>query len=159
MGFEMKNTVIGSLDPLLSRPMVTKSIITIPGSFFFYDESKGAVGQREWNFQSNIFSTDKSPSLFIEDPGIYEISLLIRGPSGSENVNSITVVALEDENQQYNHGDINGDGIVTNVDVLLCANFLLNYLTFEPIEFLAADLDNNGLINIFDILLIANLTN
>ena len=154
---ELKNIIIGDLDILSSRPMVTKPIITVPGSFFFYDESQGPVGQREWSFQSNVFSKSILPSLFIESAGIYEVSLLVIGPSGSEDTNSITIVAIEEGNQQHATGDINGDGIVTNVDALLCANYLLGFIILQPIEFLAADTDYNGSINIFDVLLIANL--
>ena len=68
-------------------------------------------------------------------------------------------MALQDGEQQYVHGDVNGDGIITVVDALLCANYTLGLVDFEPVEFLAADLDGNSLINVLDILLISDISN
>ena len=69
------------------------------------------------------------------------------------------MVALQDGEQQYILGDINGDGTITFVDALLCANYTLGLVDFGPVEFLAADLDGSGLINVLDILLISDLSN
>ena len=69
------------------------------------------------------------------------------------------MVALQNGEQQYILGDINGDGIITVVDALLCANYALGLVDFGPVEFLAADLDGSGLVNVIDILLITDLSN
>ena len=68
----IKNTIIGELGPLTSLPMAVAYTITAPGYFYFFENSKGPVGQREWSFQSNIFSEISSPKLFIDTPGIYQ---------------------------------------------------------------------------------------
>ena len=62
----IKNTIIGELGPLISLPMTVASTITAPGYFYFFENSKGPVGQREWSFESNIFSEISSPKLFID---------------------------------------------------------------------------------------------
>jgi len=156
---EVSNSIIGDLGPLISIPMVTNPTIISPGYFYFFQESKGPVGELEWSSNSVIFSKENSPMLFIENSGLYQISLKIKGPFGEENTNTISVVALQDGEQQYVHGDVNGDGIITVVDALLCANYTLGLVDFEPVEFLAADLDGNSLINVLDILLISDISN
>ena len=44
------------------------------------------------------------------------------------------------------------------MDVLLAANYTIGLMEFEPVEFLAADIDGSGLIDIFDVLQISDLT-
>tara|TARA_B100000427_G_scaffold309340_1_gene298296 strand:- start:250 stop:672 length:423 start_codon:yes stop_codon:yes gene_type:complete len=137
--------------------MVVNSSITAPGYFYFFENSKGPVGQREWSFQSDIFSEIDSPLLFVDTPGIYQISLKVIGTFEEEDSNEISIIALQEGSEQYNYGDVNGDGTITAVDALLCANYTLDLMDFLPVEFLAADIDGSGIINIFDVLLIANL--
>ena len=153
----IKNTIIGHLDPLTSIPMVVSSSITAPGYFYFFENSKGPVGQREWSYQSDIFSEIGSPMLFVDTPGIYQISLKVTGPFGEENSNIISIIALEEGSEPYHYGDVNGDGTITAVDALLCANYTLDLMDFQPVEFLAADIDGSGSINVFDVLLIVDL--
>ena len=69
------------------------------------------------------------------------------------------MIALEPGSDQYETGDVNGDGTITNIDALLCANYILDLFQLQPIEFLAADIDGNGVINIYDLLLISDLAN
>tara|TARA_X000000950_G_scaffold127573_1_gene159552 strand:- start:586 stop:1998 length:1413 start_codon:yes stop_codon:yes gene_type:complete len=152
----IKNTIIGDLDPLMSIPMAVRSTINVPGYFYFFENSKGPVGQREWSFQSDIFSQIDSPKLFVDIPGIYQISLKVMGPLGAEDTDSISVIALAEGTQQHNYGDVNGDGTITAVDVLLCANYTIGLVEFQPVEFLAADVNGSGSIDIFDVLLISN---
>ncbi|MFL3005942.1 MAG: CapA family protein [Candidatus Neomarinimicrobiota bacterium] len=154
----VKNTIIGELGPLTSLPMTTASTITVPGYFYFFENSKGPVGQREWSFQSNIFSEISSPKLFVDIPGVYQVSLKVVGPLGEEDINTISVIALAEGTQQHGYGDVNGDGTITAVDVLLAANYTIGLMEFEPVEFLAADIDGSGLIDIFDVLQISDLT-
>ena len=95
--------------------------------------------------------------LFVDTPGIYQISLKVTGPFGEENSNIISIIALEEGSEPYHYGDVNGDGTITAVDALLCANYTLDLMDFQPVEFLAADIDGSGSINVFDVLLIADL--
>ena len=111
----IKNTIIGELGPLTSLPMAVAYTITAPGYFYFFENSKGPVGQREWSFQSNIFSEISSPKLFIDTPGIYQVSLKVLGPLGEEDTNTISVIALAEGTQQHIYGDVNGDGTITAV--------------------------------------------
>ena len=68
-------------------------------------------------------------------------------------------MALSGDADEYSLGDVNGDGSLTEVDVLLCVNYIIGLVDLEPEEFLAADVDGNGVINIYDALLIADLFN
>jgi len=56
-------------------------------------------------------------------------------------------------------GDVNGDGSITSLDALLCVNSMFELYTLQPIEFLAADIDGTGSINIYDVLFILDGAN
>ena len=56
-------------------------------------------------------------------------------------------------------GDVNGDGSITSLDALLCVNSILALYGLQPIEFLAADIDGTGSINIYDVLFILDGAN
>ena len=159
MKIELENTIFGSFDQLIANPIAVRPIITVPDYFHFFDESKGPIGNRKWKINSNIFSYGKTPSLFCEEPGIYEISLTIQGLGMEEHTSTISVIALTNDSIPLMNGDVNGDGYITTLDVLLSGNYILGIVEFLPQEFLAADMDNNLVINIFDLLLISNQIN
>jgi hypothetical protein len=156
-GIQMTNTIIGDLPYLDAIPKATNPVITAPGKVHFYDESKGAVGNWHWVFLDQINVYQQHPTFHFFDPGIYEVSLTITGLNGETDTNYITIVALSGDTEEYNLGDVNGDGILTEMDVLLCINYIIGLVELEPEEFLAADVDGNGIINIYDALLIADL--
>ena len=105
--------------------------------------------------QINVYQ--RHPTFHFFDPGIYEVSLTITGFNGETDTDYITVVALSSDAEEYILGDVNGDGSLTVVDALLCANYILGLLEFAPEAFLAADIDGSGSIDVFDVLLIADL--
>ncbi len=158
-GIQMINTIIGDLPSLDAIPKAANPVITAPGKVHFYDESKGAVGNWHWVFMDQVNVYQQHPSFHFFDPGIYEVSLTVTGLNGEANTDYITIVALSGDAEEYNLGDVNGDGSLTAVDVLLCVNYIIGLVDLEPEEFLAADVDGNGLINIYDALLIADLFN
>ncbi len=156
---QIRNDIIGDLGPLTARPKAVKTSITVPGKFHLYDESIGPVGNRNWNFIDEIGGNGRTPVFYCEEPGIYELSLTVTGPNGTEDTGYLTVVGLAEDVEQHSIGDVNGDGSLTAVDVMLCINFLLKLIELEPEEFLAADVDGNGIIEIYDALLISDLFN
>ena len=87
--------------------------------------------QREWSFQSNIFSKISSPKLFIDTWNLSSLSqhLTVR----RRRYKTISVIALAEGTQQY-LADVNGMD-TTALDVFLTANYtigldnnLLNFL-------------------------------
>jgi hypothetical protein len=158
-GLELKNAILGPLAPLNANPKVTQNIIFVPDYFHFFDESSGPVGDRNWILDSEEFGFGQTTSLFCNEPGIYEITLRIRGVGDLENEETISVVALEQGSNQHDMGDVNGDGSITSLDALLCVNSILELYTLQPIEFLAADIDGTGSINIYDVLFILDGAN
>ena len=155
---QIQNTIIGDLDPLTALPKVVAPIITTPNYFYFYDESTGPVGEKVWKSDGEIIGYGSTPELYCEDPGVYEISLTVHGPNGQENTAYFSVIGLEPGSAQYEIGDVNGDGVITVVDALLCSNYILGLFNLQPQEFLAADADGNNLIDIFDVLLVSDLS-
>ena len=158
-GLELENVILGPLAPLNANPKVTQNIIFVPDYFHFFDESSGPVGDRNWILDSEEFGFGQTTSLFCNEPGIYEITLRIRGVGDLENEETISVVALEQGSNQHDMGDVNGDGSITSLDALLCVNSILELYTLQPIEFLAADIDGTGSINIYDVLFILDGAN
>ena len=158
-GLELKNAILGSLAPLNANPKVTQNIIFVPDYFHFFDESSGPVGDRDWILDSEEFGFGQTTSLFCNEPGIYEITLRIRGIGDLENEETISVFALEQGSNQHDMGDVNGDGSITSLDAILCVNSIFELYTLQPIEFLAADIDGTGSINIYDVLFILDGAN
>ena len=156
-GIQLTNTIIGDLPSLDAIPKAANPVITAPGKVHFYDESKGPVGNWHWVFMDQINVYQRHPTFHFFDPGIYEVSLTITGFNGETDTDYITVVALSSDAEEYILGDVNGDGSLTVVDALLCANYILGLLEFAPEAFLAADIDGSGSIDVFDVLLIADL--
>ena len=150
---------MGPLAPLNANPKVTQNIIFVPDHFHFFDESSGPVGDRNWIFDSEEFGFGQTTSLFCNEPGIYEITLRVRGIGDLENEETISVFALEQGSNQHDMGDVNGDGSITSLDALLCVNSIFELYTLQPIEFLAADIDGTGSINIYDVLFILDGAN
>ena len=135
-----------------------KPVITVPGNFHFYDESTGPIGDRIWTNDGELIGYGQTPELFCEEPGIYEVSLTLYGTNGSEHTSSISVIGIEPGTEQYEIGDVNGDGSITVIDALLCSNYILGLFELQPQEFLAADADGNNIINILDVLLVSDLS-
>lgn len=53
-------------------------------------------------------------------------------------------------------GDVNGDGTINVLDVVMVVNFILEIDTPTPEEFVRADMNEDGEINILDVVLIVN---
>ena len=156
-GIQLVNSVIGDLHPLTAVPRSTNSVITVPGKCFFYDESQGPVGNWFWEFGNGYTASERHPTIQYFDPGIYEVSLTVTGVGGETDTAYLTVIALANDSQEHDLGDVNGDGIITVVDALLCSNYILGLFELQPEEFLSADVDGNGTIDVFDVLLVADL--
>jgi len=54
-------------------------------------------------------------------------------------------------------GDLDGDGINNLMDVLICIQFVMGMSELEEDELNRADVNYNGVIDIFDVLLIVDL--
>ena len=54
-------------------------------------------------------------------------------------------------------GDVNDDGVINVLDIVLTVNIILGLHDSTPEEFCAADLDGNEEINLLDILSIVNI--
>ena len=158
-GLELENAILGPLNFLNANPKATQNIIFVPNYFHFFDESNGPVGDRNWIFNSEIFGIGQTASLFCEEPGIYDVTLNVRGIDGEEDEHTISVFALEQGSDQHEMGDVNGDGSITSLDALLCVNSILELYALQPIEFLAADMDGTGSINVYDVLYILDGAN
>ena len=154
---ELQNTTFGTFSNLQSVPKVVNQVISIPDFFYFYDESKGSVGDKVWIFNEEIILNSDDPYFFCNEPGVYEVNLQVSGINNEVSESSITVVALETNTVLSNLGDINGDGLISLLDLLLCSNSILGFTNLNPDQFLVADLDYNLKIDISDILKISDL--
>ena len=63
---------------------------------------------------------------------------------------------LTGDNQEI-LGDINVDGVVNILDVVIMVNFILNSQTPTDLEFIASDLNSDGTLNVLDIVQLVNL--
>ena len=115
------------------------------------------MGSWYWDFGEGSSSFEIHPSFYYTNPGIYNVNLTVTGLNGATSDGQMTIVITAEGVQDHDRGDINGDGSLTVVDVLLCTNYILGLMEFTPEEFLAADADGNGVIDIFDALGISDL--
>lgn len=159
MTLELENLIHGELGQLTSLPRSTQSSIIAPGKFHLYDESRGPVGDKLWDYNGESSYSSSMPVFQAEEPGIYDLTLTVFGPGDQSHTSSIQLVALSQASDMNTLGDVNGDGSITVVDALMGSNYLLGYIEFTPSEFLAADVDGDGRISVFDILQIVDLAN
>ena len=61
------------------------------------------------------------------------------------------------ENNQGMLGDINLDGAVNILDVVILVNLVLGFQTPTDVEFLVSDLNNDGILNVLDIVQLVNI--
>ena len=54
-------------------------------------------------------------------------------------------------------GDINSDGSIDILDVVMLVNFVLNVNEPNPSQFSASDINNDGIINILDIVAVVGM--
>ena len=64
---------------------------------------------------------------------------------------------LTGNNQDGILGDINVDGVINILDVVIMANFILNSQTPTDLEYTASDLNSDETLNILDIVQLVNL--
>ena len=155
----LQNSTLGSFSELRSIPISNNPIITVPDIFYFQDKSQGPVGNKYWNFNNQSILDPSDPYYYCVTPGVYEVQLLISGLNQQEDLSSITVIALGSDSVLNDIGDINGDGSVSLLDVLICSNSILGFSELGPEEFISSDLDHNGIIDLYDILSIIKLIN
>ena len=159
LNLELENRIIGELEPLVSNPKVVHNIVKSPNYFHFYDESSGPVGSRIWTINLDTIGYNETASFYCASPGIYEINLTIFGPQNIQSTSTLTIIGLPEGLENYLKGDLNSDGIVNIVDVILCANYVIELFEIGPEEFVAADLDGNNDIDVFDILILSDIVN
>ena len=58
-----------------------------------------------------------------------------------------------------NPGHPNNDGIVTNEDVFLVFDSIMGSTSLNPLQILAADVNNDGLLDILDIIFMVEMMN
>ena len=155
----LKNSIIGNLPPLQSNPKSVKNIITAPGYGHFFDESHGPIGNWHWDFGNYITSSLRDPSHYFSEPGIYNISLTINGINNSTDTNNLTIIVISPNSEELLTGDLNNDYIINIQDLTFCASYILGLINFSPEQFIAADIDNNNSIEIYDIFYILAMYN
>jgi len=80
-----------------------------PLSVQFYDQSEGVIQSRLWDFGDGGTSTEKNPVHIYEDEGLYDVSLNVEGPGGTD------LRRLEDLIHVYVDADVHDpEGAVPN---------------------------------------------
>jgi len=57
---------------------------------------------------------------------------------------------------QYSQGDVNTDGVINILDIVLSVNFVLGVDSPSNIQSALADMNSDGIINILDVILLVN---
>ena len=57
---------------------------------------------------------------------------------------------------EYSQGDVNTDGVLNILDIVLSVNFILGVDTPSNVESNLADMNSDGILNILDVILLVN---
>ena len=57
---------------------------------------------------------------------------------------------------EYSQGDVNTDGVLNVLDIVLSVNFVLGVDSPSTIQASLADMNSDGIINILDVILLVN---
>ena len=88
---------------------------------------------------------------FVDQNFSYEYCIEVNNECGASNWTcGIGQLAIADL------GDINIDGLIDVLDIVLLVNYILELQEFDEVQLLLSDLNNDQLINILDIVLLAN---
>jgi PKD repeat protein len=159
INIEMENSIIGEVSPLEANPRVINRSIKVPNYAHFFDESKGPIGSWLWNFNDNSTSYERHPSHYFSQAGIYNVSLTITGIDGDSDHSEIIIIAVTEDSEYFQAGDLNNDNTVNILDLTYCSSYILGLTTLTPEQFLAADIDNSNNIDIYYIYYIYNIYN
>ena len=135
------------------------------------DEPYGPVTY-SWSYEGNIFSPiqggafrlPNGNTLITDCDSAHILEVTNEGVIVWEYTNSGTVIAraqkyaldyFSDSDELL--GDINVDGIVNILDVVIMVNFILDSQTPTDIEFTASDLNSDGILNVLDIVQLVNI--
>ena len=159
VNIETQSKFFGEATNIESIPKTVNRVIQVPGYGHFFDESKGAIGNWSWDFNDNLNSNNRHPSHYFSSPGIYSITLTITGFNGAIDSNEITIIALSENSEELQVGDLNNDNEINVLDLTYCSSYILGLITLSPEQFLAADIDSNNQIDIYDLYYIFSLYN
>ncbi len=74
---------------------------TAPLTVSFTDESTGAINTWSWSFGDGGTSTEQSPSYTYSDAGIYDVSLEVTGPGGSDTETKFDYITVSAAPVEY----------------------------------------------------------
>ena len=88
--------------------------------------------------------------------GTYTGALTITSNGGTEVITLTFEAGIEDPCSSWSMGDVNNDGIVNILDIVLVVNHIVDGVEFGECEFFAADFNADNIINVLDIVQIIN---
>ena len=104
------------------------------------------------------FGASQSHSFFVDSDGLSEgdysgfVKILSNGGSAT-----FAVTLTVGEGSEIMAGDINADGILNVLDVVILVNFILEMNIPDPDQFAAGDINADGILNVLDIVNLVNL--
>ncbi|MEM7538994.1 MAG: PKD domain-containing protein [Chloroflexota bacterium] len=132
----------------------------LPLTVVFTNNSQGSITSYAWDFGDGNSSTETSPTHVYTTAGVYNATLTVTGPNGSDShSNQITVNDPDDP--ETPEGDINGDGAVNIFDLQILINMITHGTPEDPAlypltQWQRAELNGDGAWNIFDLQLLIN---
>ena len=128
---------------------VNESTICVSDSIEFYNNSLGTIAWFKWEIEGLGISFEENPIFHFDDSGYYDAKLSVYNYNGE-------IISQQIENLIYVsscfEGDVNMDGDINVVDVLLVVNLILSEEYSE-----IADLNMDSDINVLDILLLVTI--
>ena len=144
--------LINTSDQSLINNFVAENSITFP--ILFDPGSSGGV-QGGDTYDDYYMPNDGSPyprDFIVDQEGILQYA--------NNEIDTEWMIWILDEltgNNQVVLGDINVDGTINILDVVILVNFILDSQTPTDVEFIASDLNSDGTLNVLDIVQLVNI--
>jgi hypothetical protein len=100
---------------------------------------------------------DDDSSSMQKDPIIYKTSYMLYSFWSDQRHGNYEIYFSKGINESIILGDVNQDGIIDILDIVLIINFILGQESPDSAAGIASDLNSDGIINIQDVILIINL--
>ena len=151
-----KEVSYSDLDPINPQFSIIQTDYLNPSPVSFFNQSSGLTGWYLWDFGDGNISYDENPIHTYTSNGPFSVSLTILDYNSNPNTSIINDLIVF--NNSITSGDMNSDGLLNILDIVVMINLVLEDITdYSGILNQIGDLDNNNAVDILDIVLLVNI--
>lgn len=154
---EFEENYLAVPPPLIPEFMARERSGAAPLDIHFVNLSEGLDGWWEWDFGDETISVLENPVHRYSQPGIYAVTLRLKDHAGIFHSRTKEQYIIVSSSNPPLVGDVNLDGEIDMVDLVLATYIVMQMVTPVADQFLAGDLNYDYEIDIHDVLLLADM--